>query len=468
MSRRVPSLFARLIGFIALVLVIGAGVLGGASWLYARVAAQEAYDRLLVGAALQIAESVATEPGRVTVDPPNSAFETLAMAVDDRIFYRVTDPHGEVLTGQADLPSAAASRQPERVPALSDGNYRGFAVRIVTIGRSVTGPGIAGRVDVTVAQTLIARLALTRELTEKALLLVMGMSAFAIIGVVLAVRRALRPLDLIQATLQARDPKDLAPIDVETPREISTLVDSLNHFLGRLALRISGIERFVADAAHQIRTPLTALTAQIDLLATETRADRQRDQVRRIRHRTDQLGRLTSQLLSHATVIHRREVVRLAPTDLLPLAREALAEAVPLSLDRDLSIAFDSAEPSILVAGDSISIREAIANVIHNAIRHGAPASLSVTVSVDGGEAVVAVADDGAGIPDAARAEVVKPFVRGPGQGAGSGLGLAIVADVLAAHGGRLVFRQGAGPFTVELRMPILTPSDAPRSEDAG
>ena len=457
MSASGPSLYRRLIGVNALILLVGALVLGWAAWLYARVAADEAYDRLLVGAALQIAESVATEPGRVTVDPPISAFETLALATDDRIFYRVIDPAGETLSGQDDLATARVGR-PGREPVLADGTYRGFPVRIVTMGRFVNGPGIAGWVEVTVAQTLIARLELARDLTLKSIGLVLLMSLFALVALVVAVRIALRPLREVQAAIAARDPKDLRPVEIAVPREVATLIESINHFLGRLAERIGGMERFIADAAHQIRTPITALAGQVDLLSAETRAERRRAQMARMRERIEELGRLTHQLLSHAMVIHRREVVELERVDLVPIARTVLASAVPLSLDRDIRVDFDAELPSLFVRGDRVSIGEVITNLVHNAIRHGAPGLLRMELRVDGDQAVVALVDDGPGIPEAEWSRMIQPFIRGAGSADGSGLGLAIVADVMAAHGGRLVFgRNDEGLFTVSLVFPLAS-----------
>lgn len=456
MSTGGPSLFRRLVGVIAIVLALGAIVLGWAAWLYARVAADEAYDRLLVGAALQIAESVATEPGRVTVDPPISAFETLALATDDRIFYRVVDPDGVTLTGQDDLASGRKTGKPGRDPVFADGAYRAFPVRIVTIGRFVTGPGIAGWVEVTVAQTHLARLSLTRDLALKSILLVLGMSALALVALVIAVRVALRPLRDVQSAIAARDPKDLRPVDVAVPREVATLIESINHFLVRLADRIGGMERFIADAAHQIRTPLTALAGQVDLLSTETRADRRRQQLARVRDRIEQLGRLTNQLLSHAMVIHRREVVELTSVDLVPLARTALATAVPLSLGRDIRVVFETSEAELVVRGDRVSIGEVMTNAIHNAIQHGAPGLLVVSLRREGDDAVLDVVDDGPGIPPEEWQEVVKPFIRGRDKIGGSGLGLSIVADVVVAHGGRLVFRHREdGLFVVSLVFPL-------------
>ena len=222
------------------------------------------------------------------------------------------------------------------------------------------------------------------------------------------------------------------------------------------------MERFIADAAHQIRTPLTALTAQVDLLSQEPNAARRRHQLTRVRERTDQLGRLTNQLLGHAMVIHRREVVALQPIDLVPLVRATLSEAVPLSLDRDIRIGFELAEPMVWVQGDAVSLREALANVIHNAIRHGAPGSLVVSLAKVEGQAEIRVSDDGEGVEPALWPEIVKPFERAgrdtQDAGAGSGLGLTIASDVLAAHGGSLAFGfAGDGRFEVTLHVPLLT-----------
>ena len=463
MTARGPSIYRRLVSVIAAVLAVGALILGWTAWIYARVAADEAYDRLLVGAALQIAESVATEPGRVTVDPPVSAFETLALARDDRIFYRVTAPNGENLTGQDDLATARPQEAPGHDPVLADGAYRGFAVRIVTLGRLVTGPGVGGWVEVTLAQTRLARLELARDLTFKAVLLVLGMSVLALVAMLVAVRVALRPLREVQAAMAARDPNDLRAVEIAAPREVAMLIDSINHFLGRLGERIDGMERFIADASHQIRTPLTALAAQVELLSAETEAERRARQLARVRERVEQVGRLTSQLLAHAMVIHRREVVAFAPIDLVAVARAAVAEAVPLSLDRDIRVVFDCAEPGLVVRGDRISIAEVIANVVHNAVKHGAPGLVSVRLRRDGAETVVEIGDDGPGIAPASWDSVVKPFVRGDGDPSGSGLGLAIAADVMTAHGGRLAFRHGMdGIFVVTLVFPAQAMPEPP------
>jgi two-component system sensor histidine kinase TctE len=460
MIRQRRSLYARIILVIGIVFGAGAIVLGTAAWFYARVAADDAYDRLLVGAALQISESIYAEEGAISVDPPVSAFETLSLSANDRIFYKVVDPHGNVLTGYDDL-AAAKTVVGTRQPVISDAEYRGFPVRVATVGRLISDTVSPGWAQVVVAQTREARADLARDLTLKALSLVFAMIGLGFLGVVFAVRRALLPLVSVERELRSRDPKDLTPIDLEIPREIQTLVVTINRFMDRLSGRISLMQRFIAEAAHQIRTPLAGLAAQVDLLTEETRPKRREQQLARVKERTDELARLINQLLSHAVIIHRAEVAELGVVDLNDLARQTLIGAVPLSLDRDVDISFDGPSAPVLIKGDAVSLREALSNLIHNALNHGARTRLEVRVLAEGEAAMVEVVDDGPGIVVSEWERVQEPFQTH--DGAGSGLGLSIARDVVRAHGGELRFRERSPDgFAVILRFHRLQESRTP------
>jgi two-component system, OmpR family, sensor histidine kinase TctE len=306
-----------------------------------------------------------------------------------------------------------------------------------------------------VAQTREARIILARDLTLKALLLVFAMTSLAFMGVLFAVRRALEPLTRVERELRSRDPKDLTPLDVEIPREIQTLVSTINRFMDRLSGRIALMQRFIADAAHQIRTPLAGLASQVDLLTEESRPERREQQLTRVRERTAELGRLTNQLLNHAMIIHRAEVAEFETIDLTALARQTLINAVPLSLDRDVDIAFDDPPEPVLMRGDGVSLREALSNLIHNALKHGAKTRLEVRVFAEDDAAVIEVIDDGPGIPASEWQRVREPFHTQ--SATGSGLGLAIAGDVVRAHGGELRFRERSEEgFAVILRFKRL------------
>lgn len=439
------SLRIRIIAFIAAILAAGAVLLGLAAWQSAKVAAEAAYDRLLTGGAVEIAGDVYVQGGVVTLDPPATAIAT--MSAYDRVYYKVVDPRGLVVAGYGDLVSLAPAAETRHGVVLENGRYRGEPVRVATISRRIAG----GWATIIVAQTVNARRELADSLTVKALGIIAVMSALSLIAAALSVRLALSPLTRIEREIAARRPDDLSPIRAAPPPEVRTLVAAIDDFMRRLASRIAVMQRFIADAAHQIRTPLAALDAQVELLEDAKDAAGRAEHIARIRARAAELGRLTGQLLGHAMVIHRAEAAVPVPVELNDLAKSVLAHAVPLSLDREVDIVFCASPEAPVVDGDPVSLREAVANLIGNALLHGARTQLSVSVGTDGSLAWVEVADDGEGIDPAEAERLLQPFERGPGGPTGSGLGLAIAAEVARAHGGALSFGKSGGLFTARL-----------------
>jgi two-component system sensor histidine kinase TctE len=454
--RRERSLFARLARRISVVLGIGAALLVTAAWYYAETAANKAYDRLLVGAALQMAESLAVEDGILTVRLPTSAFELLGLAERDRIFYRVINTNGQTLTGYDDLESPIPLDRIDDVSNAEEGFYKGEPVRIASAKRELADPAVSGEAYVIVAQTNEARSALTRELTLRATILVLVMSMLAFAGAMLAIRYALQPVERLGTAVRSRDPHDLTPVSVDVPRELDPFVGSINHFMGRLNERVDLLQRFIADAAHQIRTPLTALSAQIDLLGGDKLDKAGRQHYERVQERAGELARLTNQLLSHAMVIHRADSVQLEPISLVDVARRAYRAAIPITVDPDIVISFEAPDERPFVLGDAVSLREAIVNVIDNALRHGAMQRLEVRVRANDNEAFVDVEDDGPGIPPEGWKKATQRFATSKSHEGSSGLGFAIALEVANAHGGTLNFQaRDERGFTVILALPL-------------
>ncbi|MBQ0819928.1 sensor histidine kinase [Microvirga sp. HBU67558] len=453
MARREPSLFTRLIVLISLVLMVGAAALTTAAWYYARAAANNAYDRLLVGAAYQMAEALTVQGGTLTVELPVSAFELLANSERDRIFYKIVDPGGRTLTGYPDLTTPESDAPAMANPEAKDGRFKGVNVRVTKVGRFFSDPSVQGRVDVVVAQTTEARTALARELTLRAVALIIVMSALALGGAVFAIRYALRPIGRVGAALRDRDPHDVTLITVSTPRELRPFVSATNEFITRLKSRMDLMQQFIADAAHQIRTPLTALKAQLQLLSRQTMEPQGLQHLARVQERVDQLSRLASQLLSHAMVNHRAGAVPLEIVDVVEVVRRAIREAVPETLDRDVLTSLELPPDPVTIEGDAISLKEAVKNVVDNAVRHGAPTQLTLRVRRQSQTVDIEVEDDGPGIPPELWPQVTERF--GAPSPGGSGLGLSIAADVLAAHGGRLTFRHADGNgFAIIMSLP--------------
>lgn len=457
MSRNEPSLFLRLVVLVSTLLVFGAAVLMTAAWYSARRAADEAYDRLLLGAAYQIADAITVKEGRPEIELPVSAFELLALSDQDRIFYRVLDPLGRTMTGYDDLERPQTQADALRAaPTIGDASYAGESVRVASVSRRFDDPQMRGNAVVIVAQTVGARAALAWQLTLRSLVLVMAMGAIAVGGTIFAVRYALAPMARLEAAIRQRDPQDLTFLSVSAPRELAPFVAEINRFIERLRGRIDLMQHFIADAAHQLRTPLAALNGQVDLLSRDNFSEQGQVHLERIRVRSVQLARLANQLLSHAMIAHRRQAIAATEFDLSELTRRALDEAIPDLVERDVMVVFHSPPEPLLARGDPVSIAEAIKNVVDNAIRHGAPTQLLVRLSTQDNTALIEVEDDGSGIPPEDWPRVVKRFGAVSSDGKGSGLGLSIAAEVASAHGGALTFRRKEGNrFVVALSLAI-------------
>ena len=459
------SLERRLLG--GLLLVLGLLTLGlyFAVAAYAHRAAETAYDRLLLASALAIADAVQLDGSRLTVDLPYAALAILATGGRDRVFYRIAAPDGAPITGYPDLgPELPLARSGE--PHFVDAVYRDTPLRAAVVGRFVAAAEGGGWTTILVAQTLEERAALAGEILTHAF----GPIAVAVLAgaalIWFGVRRALAPLQFLERLIGARAPADLSPITAPAPAEVGHLLAALNRFMERLQASLRLMQTFLADAAHQIGTPLASLRAQAELAVEEDDPELLRSQVRRIHRNAAIASQLTRQLLSHAMVTHRQEVVSPEAVDLAVVAREVMQRAA--AGDDRVAIELDTvalAAPA-LVTGDPIALREAIGNLLDNAVKYAGPGGpLRLRLERAAGAAMVRleVQDRGPGIPDAEKGRARERFARGSASGAvvGSGLGLAIVEAVAGSHGGSLTLldRPGGG---------LVARLDLPAAADAG
>lgn len=462
------SLRGRLVATIALLFICSAVALYLAARAYGVTAADKSFDRLLAGSALSIAETLSIVRGEIRVDVPYAALDMLSAAPEDRVFYRVFGPDTSTITGYEDLPipplvdtksstagSGDARSGPEPV-RFFDAPYAGEQVRFAVLGRRVAEPAIVGRIWVQIGQTRRARQSFADELALGALMPLGLMTLLALAAVWFGVRRSLQPLDTVGTDLAAREPADLQPIATPVPSDMAPLVDALNAFMRRLSASMQTLRGFIAEAAHQMRTPLAALLAQAQVALDEDDPKEQRARLIAIERNASRLTRLLNQLLSDATVTHRSDLRRFERFDLAQLVERALREVVPLA-EGSGEVRFDSALTSAPITGDAVMIGEAIKNIVHNALRHGhAPGNgkVEVRLAADDGFFVLSVNDRGPGIPEQDRERVFERFSRGSETAAGAGLGLAIVRQVAQSHGGdvRLCARDGGG-LRVEMRL---------------
>lgn len=424
-------------------------------WTYARSAANRTHDLLLAGAALAILERASIGPSGATVDLPASAMDILSLNPVDRVRYRVFVPGGEEITGNGDLPvpddiTLAAD------PMFFDAQHDGTTFRFVVQGRQLNAPGGREWVAVEVGQTVEARTAQQWSFFATGLA---GLAVVSLIGlgfVWLAIRTSLAPLRQIAGDLSRRAPNDLAPVNGAPPREIRGLFDAINGFIVRLGQSRSLTETFIADVAHQMRTSLSALQGHLSLAADADGYEQMRARVTKADRQAERTVRLTNQLLANAMVIHRSDHASLGPVALRALVRDMLAESLRDSRMRRISLSFlgdDIAPGHDIVAGDEVSLREALRNLIENAMRHGPPDNtITITLDERHDRIHLAVEDAGPGIPEADLAKATDRFTSLSDGTRGSGLGLSIVKAVAEGHGAELALgRSSLGGLSVTM-----------------
>ena len=454
-----PSIRRTLLLYLGVLSLLGAVALFFAARDYGQRAANRSYDHLLVSSALSIVDSVALADGQWQVDLPYAALDLLAMAPEDRVFYRVFDARGRTITGYDDLPKAPSLPRASAAPRLFDAFYSGEQVRFAVVARRVSSAAAQDELWVQVGQTRRAREALAQDVVLHALVAIAVLSLLSLALVWLGVYRALRPLHRIERDLSRREPSELKPLAVAAPQEMHQMVAALNRFMARLASSNETLRAFMAEAAHQMRTPLAALRAQAQLALDDDDPRDMRRSLEAIERNATHMSRLLNQLLSDASVIHRANLQRYASVDLAEVVHQALHEALPQSKPRPRVQLAIASEPA-MVRGDALLLREAIKNLIDNAGKYGGDGALQVALTCEARDCVVTVADHGPGIAAADAERVFERFARGEGAAAGgAGLGLAIVKRVVDSHGGRIdLSNRVGGGLIASLRLPRLHP----------
>lgn len=419
---------------------------------YARRSSDTAYDRLLSASAFTIAGAVQAEAGRVTVELPLASFAMFSD--DDRVFYSVAGPDGGFVTGYREL-GADLAPATDSEPDYEDIDFRGEPVRVATVGRLVSTASGTGWVTIRVAETKGERAVLAREILGNALLPIVAMTLLSIALVWFAIGRAFRPLTLLERNLNRRTPDDLSPVVEAVPVEVRRLVDALNDFIGRLRQTTERLGALVAEAAHEVRTPLASLRAQAEVALSENDPAMLRGRVQRIHQGAVQASHLVNQLLMDATVAHRLEARRIDPVQLGDVVGEVVGRLSPDLAER-LDVDVPRAARELVIDMDRVVLREMLRNLIDNALIY-APGPVLVEAEADDGAAILSVIDHGPGIAPDEKQAVTERFRRGSAaEGtSGSGLGLAIVARVAAAAGGRFLLDDTpGGGLTARVRLP--------------
>ena len=470
MSWRGASLRRTLLMVLAVGMVLASGIGLWGAWRTASAAANAAYDRSLAGAIKAIDANISTASGGLGVELPYTMLEFFELTAGGAVYFRVASEDGLAEIGNTDLPPPDATLINGR-PRFRDARYHGELVRLGSYTR-VLDPPLAGHVDkprviIQVAETLTSRQDFTRALLLEAVTRNALLVALALVLMALATGWALRPLARLSGEVQARAPEDLTPIPItEVPAEARPLVAAINHHMARHQQASEARRHFVDDASHQLRTPLTTLLTQVDFALREAPPGPVREALQAMRQQLDDATRQVNQMLAlaraDAAELDRQNV------DLVALARDVARQWWPPARAAGIDLGFESDESTLEATVNTTLLREALANLVHNALRY-TPAGSQVTVRVEGteDEAVLAVLDDGPGLPPDELQHASERFFRGRhARAGGSGLGLAIVRAVAERHGGRLELQAGRGGRGLAVRLHLHLPNAAGAAPD--
>lgn len=449
----VPSLRGHLLALLLPVAALALLVSVLAVYLIALDASAESLDQGLADAAAICAEELRAHPERLFQEMPAKAQRVLLATPDDRLFFAVRDGNAHLLAGDAmfadDLPWGTL-----REPAFFDFNNSGFWLRGVSVVFDVEGVPR----QLTLATTALRREALMGKILLGMVAPQMAVFLLTIVLVWAGVRHALSPLAGLRDEIRRRSERDLEPLDPERiPDELHPVVAEINQLFARLDDAIGAQRHFIADAAHQLRTPIAGLLAQIESDGTTASNPALVRTARR-------LARLVAQLLA----LSRAEpgvVAAQEEFDLAALIREAANDWLPQAFRHGVEIEFDLVDTRLI--GSPHAWREMLANLIDNAIRHGRPQGVVVVRCLaEGDDAVVQVDDDGPGIAAAERDKVFERFYRPAGTSAdGCGLGLPIVRALALQQGAKVSL--GDTPGCIGLRVELRASRTASRESDA-
>ncbi len=450
------SLRAQLLAWLLVPLLLMVAFNAYNAYWNARRTAGVITDRLLLAAARVLAEQVHEENGKVEAIIPPSALEIFVSVGRDRALYQIRAPDGSLIAGYPDVEAPPNPVDP-RDPVYFNARFRTQDVRAVALAQPLTSFGDNGAALIIVGATLREEDRIVGELwregaTQQAIMVLLA-GALALFGL----RRGLAPLIALRDHVRERDPEALTPFDPGTVQsELAPLVDALNDAIARVKGQIAIRRRFIADAAHQLRTPLTLLKTQAGVGLRAATLPAKDEALAAIDTGADNMTRMANQLLALARNEPGAAPLARERVDLASLARKVLDARAMRALDRDIDLGLEG--DAAQVVGDPTMLGELIANLIDNSLAYGRSSGrVTVSTVTKGNAAVLRVEDDGPGIPAAERQQVFKRFYRVLGTGVeGSGLGLSIVREIAAAHGATIELSEPAGGtgLVVEVKFP--------------
>lgn len=443
------SLRTRLFLLFGLVLLIGGAFLLFAANTLAQRSVDQLYDKLLESAALTAVDNLSVVEQQLHFDLPYASLATLALSEDDRVLYSLIDSKAQIITGydfvQPTMPEQMRDQHQQGLPYFFNHPYQGELFRFVVLERRLLELGMQDTIYLQMGQSRLARDQLAADLTFKATLGVGGLIILGWLFVWLTSGWSLRPLLKIEQELTTKQPTDLTALSTQVPTETAHLVDAINNFMGRLQRNQDRNHAFIAEAAHQLRTPLASLQAQAELASEEQDIATLQKRSQRILRNARETNTRISQLLNYATLAHRADVLLPEPIVLSEVVSQTLADLAPIALTQAVELGFDNHIGEANITADPEAIKEILRNLVDNALKYGQPLTGQAQINIslepvaDKDWVILQVQDFGLGVSPELLSQVTQRFGRGElQQQSGSGLGLAIVEQLVHGMQGRL------------------------------
>ncbi len=442
--------------WLMLPLALVAALVAIETFFHARKVSSDLNDRTLLAASLTILEHVIASNGSLLAE---ATLDSLTESLGEQFFYHVRGPNGAFVTGYSGFPRPTVETPTLLNPVFYDGEHLGEAVRAVQILRDLTDRELNGITTITTWQRLSQRGELTFHLFARSALRLVLLSLIAGIIVWFAVKEGMRPLAGLQTSIDKRSAFALSPIRQKVPVELSGIVQSMNTLLGRVARSKKNRERFIGDAAHQLRNPIAAIKIQAQSSLESESHEELRAGLQQILAVSDKSALMVNNMLASAKA-HAMDAQQFTQFDLNELVNEKAVEMAPLAFDSAQEFSVSSLEKCINVVGDRTLLGEAIGNLVHNAILHnqaGANVSLSTQISSTKNTVDVIVTDDGEEISEDHFQQLTQPFRTDGTDHPGSGLGLSIAKDVARMHQGELFTTPTESGKAIVLRLPFET-----------
>ena len=456
MSDKIFSLRSRLLLLIILPLTFIVSIGTVALYFDSQKKSQEIFDNLLHTISQVILRDAVLSDGDLLTE---QLLETLTDSLNDQIFYQVRDESNALFVGYSNPPQIPeASEIRPYQPIYFDSVYRDQSVRVIYSREFISSMDTPGWVDIYVWQTQVGQRQLLLELASDAFVTMIIMLISTGLIVWFGVQFGLKPLLELQSAIRKRSADDLSEIKREVPKEVSSLLSSMNNLFSQLRKAFTEKDDFIANAAHQLRNPIAGIQSQAEAAERSKTLESMKLRVKDVAKAAKQTSRLTQQLLSMEHISQRSIKSEFKDVDLVKITQEVLTKFALRADKQKVNLSLDSAEQSIRITGSETYLGEAIDNLIDNALLYGCPNGgvIHVELKLEDHSAVLVIKDNGNGI----KAELIDSvfdrfFHDSESSNTGSGLGLSIAKTVIELHDGKLNLNSDNNGTSLTIVIPI-------------